>query len=73
MIKARAGDVVILGLSARNIELLKSGKPIDIDMQTLGLKGHTVIFYGDTEQQMQRELAEFIGPDTHYTTSEKDD
>ncbi len=39
MIKAKAGDLVILGLSAENIKRLKLGKPILIDNAELGLEG----------------------------------
>lgn len=52
------------GLSERNIQLLKQGKPILIDLSELGGDGNVTIFYGKTEQDMGREIAEFIGPET---------
>lgn len=57
MLKARSGDDLIFGLSARNVELLMEGKPISIDLRDLGLeKGRVMIFYGKTETDMKAEL-----------------
>lgn len=57
MLKARSGDDLIFGLSARNVELLMQGKPISINLRDLGLdKGRVMIFYGATEEDMKREL-----------------
>lgn len=57
MLKARTGDDLIFGLSARNVELLMQGRPISIDLRDLGLpKGRVMIFYGTTEEAMKAEL-----------------
>lgn len=61
MIKFRAkgknGDLYGFGLSARNIELLKNGKPIVIDMMEVGIPGMTItIVYEETEEALVREL-----------------
>lgn len=57
MLKARSGDDLIFGLSARNVELLMQGKPISIDLRDLGLpKGRVMILYGTTEEAMKEEL-----------------
>lgn len=57
MLKARSGDTLIFGLSARNVELLMQGAPIAIDLRELGLdKGRVMIFYGATEEAMKGEL-----------------
>lgn len=57
MLKARSGDNLIFGLSARNVQLLMEGKPISIDLRDLGLeKGRVMIFYGATEEAMKAEL-----------------
>lgn len=57
MLKARAGDLLIFGLSANNLRLLTDGKPIAIDLKELGLpKGRVFIFYGKTEEDMKRTL-----------------
>lgn len=59
MLKARSGDDLIFGLSARNIELLMNGKPISIDLTEIGLaKGRVLIFYGRTEEDMKQDLIE---------------
>jgi hypothetical protein len=70
MIKLRAGDTLMFGLSDLNLERLKAGKPILIDLRELGFpQGQVVIFHGKTEADMKRELVELIGPDTKYTDS----
>jgi hypothetical protein len=57
MLKARAGDRFVFGLSAKNIELLMNGHPIDIDLRELGCtSGHVLIFYGKTEGDMKAAL-----------------
>lgn len=59
MLKARAGDRFVFGLSARNIELLMNGQPIDVDLRELGCSsGHVLIFYGKTEADMKDALEE---------------
>ncbi len=58
MLKARAGDKFIFGLSAKNIELLMEGKPIAIDLTQLGSTGSVLIFYGRTEADMKDSLEE---------------
>jgi len=58
MLKARSGDRFIFGLSAKNIELLMDGRPIDIDLKELGADGHVLIFYGKTEADMKAALEE---------------
>lgn len=59
MIKARAGQLVILGLSRRNVELLQEGKPIAFDGAEVGLGGTRVlIMFGETEDEIARELAQ---------------
>lgn len=59
MLKARAGDRLVFGLSAKNIELLMEGKPIAIDLKDLGYEeGSVLIFYGRTEADMKQQLDE---------------
>jgi len=65
MLKARAGHTILFGLSARNIELLKQGKPIPINGSDLHLPGlNFVIMYGETEADMENDLrkAGFVIP-----------
>lgn len=52
------------GLSERNLYRLRKGEPIRIDLTLMGGTGEVLIFYGRTEQDMGRDLAEFIGPET---------
>jgi hypothetical protein len=74
MLKMHAGGekdgkpfhLVILGLSHMNLARLKDGRPIDIDATEVGLPAGTriLIFAGETEQVMARDLQSLIGPDT---------
>lgn len=58
--------LVILGLSHTNLARLKEGRPIKFDGAEVGLPEGTeiLIFSGETEQSMAREMQEFIGPQT---------
>ena len=65
MIKAVAHSnvgetLVIFGLSEGNVQELKKGRPIPIDMEELelGFKGKVVIIYGETEDAL---AAQFQG------------
>ena len=66
MLKARAGDTVFFGLSARNLELLRAGRPIKIDLQDIGMTGTAIIFYGETEEKMRDDLLPLVGAGTIY-------
>jgi len=62
MIKAslktdRGRPVVLLGLSERNLELLRKGKPILVDLLPFGMDGQVILTYGKTEDDITRELA----------------
>lgn len=67
MIKALAktldgAPMILLGLSAKNIELLKARKPILAELSELGMEGQVAIFYGETEEEIEAELkAAFAG------------
>lgn len=56
MIKARAGNTVIFGLSRLNLERLQEGKPIMFDGAEVGLEGRICITFGETEQAILDEL-----------------
>lgn len=68
MIKAVAatdkGPLVLFGLSFGNLDKLRQGMPIEVDMAELGGQGRVVIFAGHTEAAMAADLAEMIGPET---------
>ena len=70
MIKFAAGDLIGFGLSEANIEKLKQGSPISINLEEVGVPNkRAVIFYGKTEQEMQKDLAKHIGPETKYSST----
>jgi hypothetical protein len=73
MLKAYVGKLVIFGLSELNLQRLRDGKPIDIDLRPFGHELNVVIFYGKTEEDMRRDLAEFIGPETQYSDTTRKD
>jgi len=58
--------LVIFGLSHMNLEKLKEGKPIKFNGAEAGLEADIefFIFAGKTEQEMQHDFLEFIGPET---------
>ncbi|MCI0350740.1 MAG: hypothetical protein L0Z53_15050 [Acidobacteriales bacterium] len=52
------------GLSAENVERLKAGSPIFVDLAEMGEKGAVAIFYGETEGDLIETLQPYIGSDT---------
>ena len=74
--KIESGNMLGIGLSERNVELLKEGKPIKIDLDEMitpavGIQHteltdlkHIFIFYGTTEEQMAHDLKDVISSDT---------
>ena len=57
--RGRKGDLYGFGLSAKNIELLKQGQPIAINMMEVGVPGMTIVLlYGETEEDIANELRE---------------
>lgn len=58
MLKARAGDVVLLGLSDENLKRLKAGQPIKFAGADLRLEGvaNVIIFNAPTEADMEQLL-----------------
>jgi hypothetical protein len=66
MLKALAGDTIILGLSRMNVTKLQEGKPISFDGKDIGLPGKKfVILFGETELAMAEALgADMTAPDT---------
>lgn len=62
MLRARTNTgLIILGLDATNIEKLKAGFPINIDLATVGGQGDLVIMYGETLGDVQKELEKVTG------------
>lgn len=59
MLKGKSGDKVFLGLSKINIEKLQDGYPMAFNLNELGLPDQRIIiFAGDTEQTMAKELSQ---------------
>jgi hypothetical protein len=59
VIKGRAGNTIIFGVSKLNIEKLQEGKPIAIDGAQVGIDGISIlIMYGETEIAIVHELQE---------------
>jgi hypothetical protein len=59
MIRARAGSLVLLGITRGNVERLMAGQPIRVsgDDPAIGLPGVTLcIMFGETEDAIAGEL-----------------
>ena len=68
MIKAKGIDkdgfpIYIFGLSELNVQRLKEGKPVGIDLRELGDRGKVLILYGETEESIRDELLKIIDVD----------
>ncbi|HEV8653180.1 MAG TPA: hypothetical protein VG276_28240 [Actinomycetes bacterium] len=61
---AKDGRTVVgLGLSAENVRRLQAGEPIAVDLREqlkIERGPHVMIFFGETEEAMRRELAPYI-------------
>ena len=55
-----------LGISRENVNRLTDGKPILVKLHELGVtaNGAVMIVFGETERELQGQIAEFIGPQT---------
>jgi len=57
MLRARlTNGMFILGLDAENVRRLKAGQPIVVSLAELGGSDDVAIMYGDTLEDVQREL-----------------
>jgi hypothetical protein len=66
MIKARAGELVIIGLSRKNIEKLQEGLPIYFDGKEVHLDGcKFLITFGETEHAIIEDLNKSMAPPKH--------
>lgn len=71
MLKARLSkdgtEVILLGLSFANLDRLRADALdgfIWIDGKAMGISCDIIITAGETEQEMMRTFAKFIGPET---------
>ena len=55
-----------LGISRENVNRLTQGGPIRVDLAEMKVtvNGDVMIYFGETERELQQAVAEFIGPDT---------
>jgi hypothetical protein len=62
-------ELMVIGLSHKNLERLKRGEPIKCRASDFGCTAdiEIMIFAGETEQSMAREMQELIGPQTRVT------
>lgn len=59
------GPIIGLGISEGNVERLKAGQPILVDLKTMGFQeGSIMIFYGESNAAMFQELKARVGPHT---------
>lgn len=61
MLRARIDDLVVLGVDEENIKRLKEGKPIFIDLTSLGMTGKVCIMYGETLKKVKEDLENATG------------
>lgn len=71
MLKGRYGENLVLGLSRENIKRLLAGQPIRFNLSELALPaGQVVIFFGETEAAMLKDLeAHGLAPAAGSTSS----
>ena len=62
LIARTSNGVMILGIDAENVKRLKAGRPILKSLAQFGGKDDVLIVYGDTLDDVQRELEKAIGP-----------
>jgi hypothetical protein len=60
-----------LGVTRENVYRLIQGKPIRVSLPEmragLAIDGDVMIYFGETERDLQQAVAEFIGPETKVT------
>lgn len=62
MLIARFADGrFVIGIDARNVELLKQGKPMKIDLVNFGGQDDVLLMYGQTLEEVVRELERALG------------
>jgi len=63
-----SGPTIGLGLSRENINRLVAGQPVRVTFKSVGFQeeGQVVVFFGETEQEMAKQLIDggMITPDT---------
>jgi hypothetical protein len=59
--------LVILGLSHKNLDLLKEGSPILVKGSDIGITEDILVFSEDTEETIMKKMKRYIGPNTKVT------
>jgi hypothetical protein len=60
-----AWGIVVRAIGRRGLDRLEKGEPITFPGEDVGIEGvEFLIFSGETEQAMQRSLANLVGPAT---------
>ena len=62
LIAHRVDGLMILGIDAENVRRLKAGQPILKALSQFGGHDDILIIYGDTLDDVQRELEKTMGP-----------
>jgi len=57
-------NILLLGISEENVNRLKEGKPIHIKGDELGIDNDVLIVYGETEEDLYKDLRPYIVPET---------
>lgn len=65
MLRARNGERLIFGLTEENIQRLRKGQPILIDLVPLGRPGEIVIFYGRDYPHLTQQLKQALQGETN--------
>jgi len=55
-----------LGISRENVDRLVEGKPIRVDLREMDITvdGSVMIYFAETDLDLQQAVVEFIGPET---------
>lgn len=72
MLKAKADNLLIFGISGENVKRLKEGQPILVDLEEMNLEGseRLLIFYAETEDDLVKKVTPFITKETKIHESQ---
>lgn len=62
--EAKSGPFIGLGITEKNVQLLKEGKPIFIDRFQLGINHNIGIFYAKNEKKLYEICKPFLNDNT---------
>lgn len=66
MLKAMAGNTLIIGITEGNVERMKDDKPVKFSLAEMGLDGsrvkEVVVFYGKDEQALFNQIKPGVDP-----------